>query len=127
MDKAADPANWVELAKSLGPGNFLGIVVLLLAALAGYVVYRATIGPGGFVRVIAEDLHARAIAFATRLEGSLDQVLAAAKRDESFHAELRRAAREFAGAMRTFARERGVDVEKQAAAIEAAMEERDDH
>ncbi len=121
-DKASDPAAWADLARTIGVGGFFAVLAFVAFVLFCYLIYRATIGPSGFVRTIAADLHARAIAFLDRLASSIDRLEAAAKTDGQAQADARTVGREFAAGMTAIAAKIGADVEKEAATIAATLD-----
>jgi hypothetical protein len=120
-DKATDPAAWSELARTIGPGGLFAVLLLLIAGAIGYLVYRATVGPNGFLRAIAEDLHVRGVATLTHLTDSIDRLETAAKSDGQAEEDLRTCGREFARGMSAIADKVQADVATEAAIIASTL------
>ena len=123
-EKASDPAAWSELAKTVGPAGLFSILLLILVAGLGYLAYRATIGPSGFVRTMAAELVAATKATLTHLTDSVDRLEAASKSDQQDQEDLRTCGREFARGMRTIAQTMHADVESEAAQVIATLSRR---
>jgi hypothetical protein len=120
-EKATDPIAWSELAKTIGPGGLFAVILLLVVGLLGYLLYRATVGPNGFLRAIAEDLHARGVATLTHLTDSIDRLEIAAKSDSQAEEDLRACGREFARGMSAIADAVKADVTTEAAVIASTL------
>ena len=120
-DKATDPAAWSELARVIGPGGLFAVLLLLIVGAIGYLVYRATVGPNGFLRTIGEDLHARGVATLTHLTDSIDRLETAAKSDSQAEDDLRSCGREFARGMSAIADAVKADVTTEAAIIATTL------
>ena len=97
-------------------------LLLVGGAFVCWLVYSATIGPSGFVRTIAADLHACAIAFLDHLTASIDQLATAGKTGQQSQQDLRTVARQFAAGMEAIGKKLDVDVEAEAAAIAATLD-----
>ena len=120
-EKASDPVAWADLTKQIGVGGLFGVLILLAVVGGLFLFYRTAFGSNGFIRSAVAALVARGLAFADKLEASIDRLEAAAKGDRQSQEDLRVAGREFARGMTEIAKKIGADVEHEAATIDATL------